>query len=82
MSYHWYDFCGNLGVVLMLFAFFSLQAEKISSQDVRYLLLNAVGAILVVISLCFEFNLSAFVIESCWVLISVYGLVRVYLRRD
>jgi len=82
MSYHWYDFCGNLGVVLMLFAFFQLQAEKISSQDVRYLLLNAVGAILVVISLCFEFNLSAFVIESCWVLISVYGLVRVYLRRD
>ncbi len=81
MSYHWYDFCGNLGVVLMLFAFFQLQAEKISSQDVQYLLLNAVGAILVVISLFYEFNLSAFVIESCWVLISVYGLVRVYARR-
>lgn len=82
MSYHWYDFCGNLGVILMLLAFFLLQVDKVSSQDMRYLLLNAGGALLVLISLCFAFNLSAFVIEVCWVLISGYGLVRIYRRAN
>ncbi|QBB71493.1 hypothetical protein ELE36_14635 [Pseudolysobacter antarcticus] len=82
MSYHWYDFCGNLGVVVMLVAYFLLQAGKVASHDVRYLLLNAGGAVLVLISLCYAFNLSAFVMEACWVLVSVYGLVQVYLRRN
>ena len=82
MSYHWYDFCGNLGVVVMLIAYFLLQAGKVASADVRYLLLNAGGAILVLISLCYAFNLSAFVMEACWVLVSVYGLLLGYLRRD
>ena len=77
MSYAWYDLLGNIGVVMMLVAFFLLQAQRMGAQDLSYLLLNGVGAVLVLISLCFAFNLSAFVIETAWVGISVYGIVRV-----
>jgi hypothetical protein len=37
--------------------------------------LNAVGAGLITLSLCFDFNLSAFLIELAWILISLYGIV-------
>jgi len=42
-------------------------------------LLNAVGACLIVLSLLVNFNLSAFVMEVFWVLISCVGIYR-YLR--
>jgi paired small multidrug resistance pump len=81
MMYHWYDFLGNVGVVMMLIAFFLLQAQKMGAHDLSYLLLNGIGAILVLISLWFAFNLSAFAIETAWVAISVYGIVRVLRAR-
>jgi len=46
-----------------------------------YLLLNAVGAMLVMISLMFRFNLSAFLMEAFWLLISLYGLAKPLLSR-
>ncbi|HEX6831895.1 MAG TPA: hypothetical protein VF132_00060 [Rudaea sp.] len=81
MSYAWYDLLGNIGVAMMLVAFFLLQAQRMGAQDLSYLLLNGVGALLVLVSLWFAFNLSAFVIETAWVAISAYGLVRVLRRR-
>jgi hypothetical protein len=53
-----------------------LQLEKLSISAVSYLLLNAVGAVLVIISLMFRFNLSAFFMEAFWRLISLYGLTK------
>jgi hypothetical protein len=35
----------------------------------------------VLLSLVNDFNLSAFVIETCWVLISLYGMVRTRRRK-
>jgi len=40
--------------------------------------LNAVGASLIIISLIFNFNLSAFVMEAIWVVISLFGLYRYF----
>ena len=37
---------------------------------------NATGAILILVSLLHDFNLSSFVIEIAWLLISLYGLTR------
>jgi len=39
-------------------------------------LLNALGASLVMVSLLFDFNLSAFLMEAFWFLISLFGLLR------
>ena len=76
MNYSWFDLVGNVGVLLMVIAYLLLQLEKLSSSARSYLLLNAVGAVLVIISLKFSFNLSAFFMEAFWLLISLYGLIK------
>ena len=75
MGYTWYDFVGNVGVFLLLAAYLLLQLNKITSNQISYSLLNAIGAILILVSLIFEFNLSAFAIEFFWLLISMVGIV-------
>ncbi|HKB68441.1 MAG TPA: hypothetical protein VKC61_21450 [Pyrinomonadaceae bacterium] len=81
MDYSWFDLVGNIGVLLMVIAYLLLQLEKLSSSALSYLLLNAVGAMLVMISLMFRFNLSAFLMEAFWLLISLYGLAKPLLSR-
>src|SRR5882762_9483065 len=76
LDYNWFDLIGNIGVLLMVVAYLLLQLEKLSSSALSYLLLNTVGAILVIISLMFRFNLSAFLMEAFWLLISLYGLAK------
>ena len=76
MQYAWYDFAGNIGVALMVLGYLLLQAEKIRSSDLTYSLMNGIGALLVVVSLLYRFNLSAFLVEAFWFLISVYGLIK------
>jgi len=56
----WFDLTGFIGVLLIIVAY----------------LLNAGGALLIIVSLIFAFNLSAFVVEVFWFLISLLGLSR------
>ena len=79
MTYGPLDFVGNVGVVLLMLAYLLLQLNKLESSGIAYSLLNAVGAFFIILSLWANFNLSAFVIEAFWVLISLVGIVR-YLR--
>ena len=76
LSLHWYDVAGLIGVAVMLWAFFLLQAGKLRGDAFMYQLMNALGAAAVLLSLVNDFNLSAFVIETSWVVISVYGMIR------
>lgn len=75
MNYEWYDFVGNIGVALILGSYLLLQIDRINSKSVAYSVGNAIGAVLILVSLCFAFNLSSFVIEIFWLLISLYGLL-------
>ena len=75
-GYAWHDLVGNFGVVLILGTYFALQAGRIDAKSVAYSALNALGAASITISLIFEFNLSAFVVEAAWVAVSFYGLAR------
>jgi len=82
LDYSWFDLAGNIGVLMMVIAYMLLQVNKLSSSSVTYLLLNAVGAVLVMTSLVFRFNLSAFLMEAFWLLISLFGLAKpLFLRR-
>jgi membrane-associated HD superfamily phosphohydrolase len=81
LDYSWFDMVGNVGVLLMVIAYLLLQLEKLSSSTISYLLLNTVGAILVIMSLRFRFNLSAFFMEAFWLLISLYGLSKTLFSR-
>lgn len=76
-----FDLIGLVGVVLILLAYFLLQAEKLAADQLRYPALNLVGAVLILISLTKTFNLASFVIEICWVGISLYGIVKILRRR-
>jgi len=73
-DYHWHDFVGNLGVVLIIASYFWMQIGRIAGQDSVYSIVNAIGAALVLISLYFDFNLSAALVESFWLVISILGL--------
>jgi paired small multidrug resistance pump len=76
MSFAWYDLVGFAGTLMILGAFFLLQAGKMAGDGVAYQLLNLFGAAGVLVTLLGKFNVSVFVLESAWVLVSVYGLVR------
>lgn len=82
MRYAWYDLIGSIGVAVIIATYVALQLERIRSDQLAYSLLNAVGAGLIVFSLVFNFNFSAFVVESFWVLISLYGIARYFLRNN
>lgn len=68
------DIIGLLGVSLILFAYWGVQTDKLPAKDWRYSAVNGIGALLIMISLFFSFNLASFVIECFWLLISAYGL--------
>lgn len=80
MTYGWHDLLGNIGVVLILATYLLLQLEKLSATSLLYSATNGLGALLILVSLIYEFNLSAFIIEAFWLLISIYGLVRYFSR--
>lgn len=73
-SYHWYDFIGNIGAALIVLAFFLIQTGKVTAKDVRYSLINGIGACLIIVSLLYNFNLSSFMIEVFWITISLIGI--------
>jgi len=77
-GYYWYDLVGNLGVFLILLAYFMMQLNKISSSSLNFSLLNFVGAFMILVSLYFDFNLSAFIIEFFWLLISGIGIAKYF----
>lgn len=75
MKYGLLDFVGNVGVVILMIAYLLLQLNKLSN-GLLYSSLNAIGAGLIVISLLVNFNLSAFLMEVFWVLISFVGIFK------
>jgi hypothetical protein len=82
MSYQWHDFAGNVGVLLIVGSYFWMQLGRISGQSVVYSLANALGAALILVSLYFDFNLSAVVIEAFWLVISLMGALLALKSRD
>ncbi|MEE9141276.1 MAG: hypothetical protein V3U59_01065, partial [Gammaproteobacteria bacterium] len=73
MSYAWHDFLGNSGVALIVGSYLLVQLDRLDARSVVYTLANAIGAALILISLKFEFNLSALIVEAFWLLISLIG---------
>lgn len=77
-----YDILGIGGVAIILMAYLFLQLEKLSVKDWRYSAANGLGALLILISLFFSFNLASFIIEIAWLLISVFGLFKALSSRN
>lgn len=72
---------GIVGVTMVLLAYFFSQTGKLSIDSFLYSFSNLIGAVLIVFSLIFHWNLSSFIIEIAWFGISAMGLVRVFLKK-
>ena len=82
LGYDFHDLVGNVGVLCILVTYLLLQIERIEPTSLIFSGLNALGAGMVLFSLMEEFNLSAFIIESAWLMISVFGFARQFFKAE
>ena len=75
------DALGVVGVLLILIAYAGAQIGRLEPRLAPALIMNLVGACLILGSLAFKFNLSAVLMEGAWALVALYGLVRLALSR-
>ena len=70
------DLVGYAGVALLIGAYAALQAGRLDQANPWYSGLNAVAAVLLLVSLSYKPNPASIVIEVFWLAISLYGLWR------
>ena len=73
---------GVIGVIMILFAYGLSQLEKISPKEYPYQFLNLFGSLFIMMSLIVSWNLPTFVIEVCWLAISIYGIYKIARSRN
>jgi len=76
MDLQWYDWIGLVGTLMVLTAYFLLQAGRLHGNGMLYQLLNLFGAAGVLASLYGRFNVSVMLLTTVWIVITVYGLTR------
>lgn len=76
------DLIGLTGVALLIITYALLQLDKIDPKGFWYSFNNLLVAILVTVSLVYTPNLASIVIEVFWFLISLYGVVMFFKRKD
>lgn len=76
MTFAWYDILGTAGVAVIVVAYFLLQSGRLRSDQLAYSVMNGGGAVLILVSLYYDFNFPSFVVEFFWLLISLYGIAR------
>ena len=75
------DLLGVLGVLCILIAYAGATSGRLDARRAPALALNLAGALLILVSLYFDFNLSAVLMEGAWALVAIYGLIRLALGR-
>ena len=75
MTFDWATIIGLIGSALFVGGFAYANAAQ-QLDKVLFNLVNLIGAILLLISLSVQFNLAAFVLEVCWGLIALVGLIK------
>lgn len=69
---------GIVGVAIILLAYMLLQLHRMSAHSLAYTTVNAVGSVLILISLYYHMNIASLIIEIAWLAISLYGMWRAY----
>ena len=69
-----HDILGTIGVGFIIVMYAMLQLGKISAERPAFSAFNALGATFILVSLTYEFNLSAAMMEGVWLVVSLYGL--------
>lgn len=71
-----FQIIGFVGMVCIVYAYLLLQLNKIDQKSLKFQMINLLGAILLLISLCVHFNLGSFIIEVFWIIITLYGMYK------
>lgn len=72
---HVYDIVGTIGVALIIVTYAGVQLRKMEVRSLTYSALNLLGALMILVSLAYNFNLASVVIEIFWIIISLWGIV-------
>ncbi len=70
------DLIGYVGVAFVVVTYFLSQIGRMDATRPLYPALNAIGAVMILVSLYYRPNPPSVVIEGFWLVISVVGLVR------
>ncbi len=71
-----FDAVGAVGVMIIIVTYLLLQTGKMESRGIAYSAFNAFGSAMIIVSLWFDFNLAAFIVEFFWLVISIYGILK------
>ncbi|HEY8383242.1 MAG TPA: cyclic nucleotide-binding protein [Microvirga sp.] len=75
------DLVGLVGVASYLLAYALLQLRIMKLEDGRYALLNGLGAVAILYSLIYDFNLPSFVTQTAWLILTIIGYMRARTQR-
>jgi uncharacterized zinc-type alcohol dehydrogenase-like protein len=76
-----FDIAGLVGVALILAGYAASTMWRLQPKSAASLLINFLGAGLILLSLTRAFNLSAAIVEGAWALIALVGLLRLGVER-
>ena len=76
------DIIGLTGVALLVVTYALLQLDRIDPKGFWYSFNNLLVAILVTVSLIYTPNIASIVIEVFWFLISLYGVIMYFRRKQ
>ena len=72
------DIIGISGVFIIVVAYILMQIDRMDPKGFLFSLLNTIGAIFILVSLLYDWNLASFVMEVIWLTLSFYGTIRGY----
>lgn len=75
------DGLGVFGVLLILIAYAGATTGRLDAKKPVALILNLIGASLILLSMTEAFNLSAFLMEAAWAVVAAVGVFRWLLAR-
>jgi hypothetical protein len=75
-DFSFYDLVGLCGVVCSLYCYGRVQWRRDFAKHLSYSVLNFLASIFLIFSLMHRWNLSSFVINIAWGIISLYGVYR------
>ena len=72
------DWLGFIGVSMILVAYFLNLTQRIQANDIRYILLNLIGAILACLASWLMRYFPFVLLEGTWTLVSLSALVKYF----
>jgi hypothetical protein len=76
-----HDVVGGIGVFVTILSYFLLQISYLKIENIPFSAINAFGSIMILYSLYYESNFSSILMESIWLMMSTYGMIKILLQR-